>query len=383
MAKSKQTLRRLIPYSNPRKICGWLEEMAQEGYHLKEIGTFGIATFEQGSPANVHYMADPYIKDKGLITEDWECRTTYGNFSFYVTSATHPAPLLPCPDLSKSAWARMERTELVCCFLFPLLLCWNLHFVLIRQNTCPVLPQFALIAFCLLLPLVITDLGRLLASCFVYRKIRKSLVDAPTEFSQPCPGTGTGQRFPFPFFRSLLFWALLLSIAGSLYFAQSDRYASELPQIPVIHMEDYEGDWHMVPHEQTEYHYQEHSNFLVPETFFWKESGDLQYVGAASLSDSGASATLYGSYHRASSVAIAKTLANQYLKKDQQLVSFEVDTSGLPVDQCWVHCSRFPIFILREGTVVVRIEILTGREVPFTQDEILQWARCLAESIAE
>ncbi len=383
MATQEKVIRRALPYFDPRKLCGWLEEMAREGYHLKDNGIhFGIATFDQGDPAKVHYLADPINKEKALFSKEWKYKATWRKFSFYASHVSRPGPLHEHPDISRQAWRKFGNPIIWSSLLFIPLFLLNLYILFVRENAILFLPNLFLILTGALLLLAFWALCHNLRYISLCGKMRKKLIDSPEDFSLPPKKSGSGHRVPLPALRNFLLVFIMIPWFLSLVYTDVEMTSSELPQTPLINMEEYHGDWIMVPDEMETYRYNEYSNYLFPRSVYWTEYGELYHKEEITSADSGDYAAIYVSYHETAVPFIARALANRYLRSDLlHRDKYKVESSDLPVDQIWIFSDQDPYFLLQDGRIVVRIRMETNKEDPFTQEELLQWAKCLAESI--
>ncbi|MCB6608307.1 DUF2812 domain-containing protein [[Clostridium] symbiosum] len=103
-----------------KEIENWLEEMAAEGWFLKEAGPYAWL-FEAGEPENVRYRIDPATEKKGKLDEEkrldyeamgWRYAATHRDFYHIFMSDDPEAEELHTDEMVESFSARMLEKRL-------------------------------------------------------------------------------------------------------------------------------------------------------------------------------------------------------------------------------------------------------------------------------
>ncbi len=112
----KQYRRRPLPFSTEEYALteAWLEDMALNGWALREIGVLGICKFERTQPTQARYRVDvlPVAKYKEkaarrtmLQEAGWRCLTVRNNCEYiYVAENTDQTELPPLPPELEPTW---------------------------------------------------------------------------------------------------------------------------------------------------------------------------------------------------------------------------------------------------------------------------------------
>lgn len=366
-AEKKKGLLRFIPIAScdPIKLCGWLENMAEQGYALKHNGIrFGFASFEQGQPRKLRYCVDVTPTEYTASSKDWSYCSKYGNYYIYVSEESDPTPLHEQPDTALNAWKKQERNEWGALFwnlpimilvLFPALLGNKLYLTLASS-------EWLLFVFYFIFGYIMVSHIRAALCC---RRIRKAL-----ELDQDVPTTVPKKSTKALHYISLAF-RILLVLGALVYCAYKLNFLPDPVGEPHISLSTFDSAteaWDIVPSEEPRTYSEDHG-FLYPLTYVWREEGSLYAPDGTEHYIS-----LDVNYHEARTPWLAQQLAEEYYERAQEFVTWDGELSLPEFDRAYVKEDMGSDFLLQKGKTLALVRIFTTYPEELPSELISQWA---------
>ena len=388
----------------------WLTDMAAQGFHLTEEGFFlGVVTFEKGEPRAVRYRLEAAEKTTSMWAEDggypdeaavtlsqnlgWEYVANRGQFYIYRSAEPGARELNTDPAVQALALdivCKRQRSALGST-LFSFIL-WGILYPLLKTKGAFFLLMIAMRTWFFLwgAALLFWELGRGIVQLAHLHKLKQQLQAEGWIDHQKDWKKRAGRYHIGNFIRrglTLLWFLLLLLYLGS--------YITEERKIPLA---DYSGDPPFatmadLAGDSGSYELQHWgfsntveiwSDWLTPVNYDWDEIADVTLPDGRQISGG-----LYIYYHEARSPALARAIAEEYLRKDRYENTFNLfaendfkslDLAPLDVDFSAAYSNElhFPTIVLQDGCHVLRAYWYQTSQNKLSLDE---WAAILADSI--
>lgn len=387
----------------------WLTDLAAEGLHLAKDGFFlGIGCFEKGEPAAVRYRLEAAEKPTSMWTDDgglpedsavelsrafgWDYVANRGQFYIYRTALpgalelnTDPAVQALSLDLvckrQRGTFVGTLTNLLVLCILYPLLFtggAFLLTVIALRTWLC-------LFGATLLL----WNLGRGLRELWYLHRLKALLqTGGHIDHGKAWRQKAAAYHLRTALRRALtLLWFVLLLLRLSTGVSEEGKIplAEYTGNPPFLTMEDLAADGGYALAEMGFSNTVEiWSDFLAPVNYDWNEIADLTLPDGRHISGG-----LYLSYHEARTPALARAIAQEYIRKDRHdgtSLFHESKYEPLPLSPldvdfaaAYTNDLHFPTLVLQNGNKVMRAYWYQTSEDKLSTDE---WAALLAASLA-
>ena len=379
----------------------WLSDMARQGYFLSESGFFaGVAIFTRGKPENRIYRLEAAPKPTGLLSAGggeppaeavelnreygWIYVANRGEFHIYCSSGVENRELNTDPAvqaIAMEAVVKRQRSEAVLavlwCLLFLVARLWDGFLISVLGLG----SGFFLLGAMLVLLLV----GDAVFQAVWLGRLRRKL-----EAGQPLDhGKNWKRKMWRHYAKNAVKLAAILAWCGIFLF----RLNADVMGEDQVSIGDYTGEIpfatiaDFAPEGRNYRPFMTGRNFntvrvwtdiLAPENFSWSEQAEL------TLPDGGTfGGGLYVDYHRTVSPALARALAEEYVRRDKGEKGYTTLDVPLPQgDYAAVYSGEFrlPTLVLQRGCVVLHASFL-----PYSESEITtaQWVAIMAASLDE
>lgn len=388
----------------------WLTDLAAQGLHLARDGLFlGIACFEKGEPQSVRYRLEAAEKTTSMWAEDgglpenaavelsrelgWEYVANRGQFYIYRSAAPGVRELNTDPAVQALALdvvCKRQRRRFV--NVLADILFWLLLYPLLQLRGAFFLLMLAVRTWFFLFgaALLLWELGRNMVQLLHLSKLKHQLQSAGSiDHAKDWKSKAAAHHLKNALRRGLIvLWLLLLLLRWNDDALDKNKrpLADCAVDPPFATLADLAGEGGS--YELQSYGFSNTvevwSDLLAPVNCDWNETADVTLPDGRRISGG-----LRVYYHETRSPALARAIAEEYVRKDRYdhvfsllresryeplaLGSVEADFAA-----AYTGSLHFPTLVLQTGNKLLRAEWYQVSEDKLTVDE---WAALLAGSI--
>lgn len=399
--KTKKTLYKISPYLpyEIEEFQHWLQEMAQEGWHLKKDGFFmGVVSFEKGEKKKVRYRFEASMKSTSMWAENngepdeeavdlnqlygWEYIAKCKDFYIYRCENEECRELNTDPKVQemalKEVCKRQSSTLFTIIFWLAVYL-WSW----IRSSFFLTMIQIGTVFFLIGEVLMLLILLDLIKEIVRLNRLRKKLKNGQLLLSEKTIGKRQGQYFRnFILYLMLMIWGvILLAQWNEAFIHKQELELNEKADLTFATMIDFVQD--------EDAGYQETlkdlnmngikswTDLLAPVNYQYAEHAVINLKNQQALSGG-----LRIDYHETINEFLAKQVALEYVRFDQKEKDYEeLNCPQLNADYAIAYMNHlhFQTVVIQKKNKVIHASFYQTGPVDLIQSE--EWMSVLSESL--